>query len=203
MTTITPQPATVQPDAIEFLLRRRSCKIKTLAAPGPDDQQLAIILQIAARVPDHGKLAPWSFVTFTGDARADFGKILAQAWKQDNPDAEPAKLDLESERFLRAPVVVAVLSHVREGKIPAWEQILSAGAACQNLILAATMMGFGAQWVTEWYATNNTVRTALGLKTDQDQVAGFIYLGTPSEIPEERPRPEMDAVVTQWTGVKS
>lgn len=199
MKTISaPQSATLQPAAIEFLQRRRSCNIKNLVAPGPDAAQIETILNIAARVPDHGKLAPWSFIVFSGDARKNFGTILADAWKHDNPSAEPAKLELESERFMRAPVVIAVLSHIRDGKIPAWEQILSAGAACQNLILGATMMGFGAKWLTEWYATNPIVRGRLGLTSDTDQIAGFIYLGTPSDTMDERERPDLNTIVQYW-----
>lgn len=192
LTAAKPSPA-----LIDYLLTRRSCAVKTLAEPGPDAAQIRTMLQAASRVPDHGKLFPWYFVVLAGDNRRTAGALLARAWKDTYPDAEPAKLELESERFLRAPVVIAVVSRMREGKKPLWEQILSAGAACQNLILAANALGFGTNWVTEWYATNPVFRALLGLDA-RDHVAGFIYIGTPSEQPVERDRPALDEIVTFW-----
>jgi nitroreductase len=187
-----------QAEVLDYLLHRRSVSVKHLGAPGPDPEQVNIILKAAARVPDHGRMNPWYFVVFSGEARIQAGEILKKAWLAEEMDAAPAKLELEAERFLRAPVVVAVISRVREGKHPLWEQVLSAGAACQNLCLAANAMGFGTNWVTEWYAYSNIFRNELRLD-ERDHIAGFIYIGTPAEQPEERERPEMAQITTIWT----
>ena len=157
-----------------------------MTAPGPDDMQLRELLGIAARVPDHGKLAPWRFVVLQGDERAKLGKIAAAA------------LDDETiaEDYERAPCVVAVLACPKEHpKIPRSEMILSAGAACMNLLTAAQAMGFAAQWLTGAAAYEEAVLHALGGAAG-DEIAGFIYLGTASEAPSERVRPELDDVVS-------
>lgn len=184
-------------ELLDYLLKRRSVPIKTMTGPGPDAAQVKTILQAASRVPDHGKLFPWYFIVLQGDARAKAGAILEQAWRRREPEAAPAKLELERDRFLRAPVVITVVSRIRESKNPVWEQILSAGALCQNLCLAANALGFGSNWVTEWYAYDETVRAAFGLDA-RDNFAGFVYLGTPKEPPAERDRPDLDQLVTFW-----
>jgi nitroreductase len=188
-------------EVLDYLLKRRSCPVKTLGEPGPDRQQIETILKVASRVPDHGKMFPWYFVVFEGDARREVGTLLRQAWLEEEPEAAEAKLELEEQRFLRAPVVIGVISRVREGKHPAWEQFLSAGAVCQNLCLAANASGFGTHWMTEWYSYNDTFRSELGLD-EYDHAAGFIYIGTPDKMPEERDRPGLNEIVTYWdTGV--
>ncbi|HEY8190119.1 MAG TPA: nitroreductase, partial [Micavibrio sp.] len=160
----------------------------------PSPVQVEVILNAAARVPDHGKLAPWRFIVFSGDARRKAGEALRKSWLSAEPDAAPAKLDLESERFMRAPTVIAVVSSVKDGKTPEWEQILSAGAACFNLCLAANALGFSTVWLTEWYSYNETFRNAIGLN-DRERFAGFIYIGTGTEPPQERDRPAMKDIV--------
>ncbi|HEU4839695.1 MAG TPA: nitroreductase [Micavibrio sp.] len=183
---------------LDTLLSRRSTAIKALSAPGPTTAQMEEILTAATRVPDHGKLAPWWFVVFDGDAREKFGAVLRDAYLLEDAQAAPAKLDLEAEKFLRAPVVVAAVSRIRDSKIPQWEQFLSAGACCYNLCLAANAMGFGSNWVTGWPALNAKVREALGCD-ERDRIAGFIYLGTQSETPEERERPALADIVSAWS----
>lgn len=183
---------------IAFLKNRRSSKVAALTAPAPTADQLQDILTIAARVPDHGKYHPWYFIVFEGDARADIGAHLRTAYAAENPDTALAKLDLEAERFLRAPMVIAVVSRIREGKNPQWEQILSSGAACYNLCLAANAMGFGTNWLTEWYSYSPTFKKLMGLD-DRDHFVGFIYIGTASEQQEDRERPDLSKIVTYWT----
>ena len=201
---ISPAPTelfcgTPSAEMLSYLQARRSCPLKNMGGPGPDAAQLQNILQAASRVPDHGKMFPWHFIVFNGDARAQAGALLAHAWQQENPaQAEPAKLELEAARFTRAPLVIGVISRLREGKHAFWEQILSAGAACQNLCLAANALGFGTNWLTEWYAYSPAFKTALGLDK-RDHVAGFIYIGTPTTAPEERDRPDLAAITTHWT----
>lgn len=185
------------PDTLDYLLRRRSVSLKDMGGPGPDRTQIDTILSAAMRVPDHGRLFPWHFIVFSGEDRARAGSLLRDAWLAEEPDAAPAKLELEAARFTRAPVVVAVVSRIREGKPPAWEQILSAGAACHSLCLAANTLGFGANWLTEWCAYSPAFKRALGLDA-RDNIAGFIYIGTPLRAPEERDRPDPSAVTTHW-----
>ena len=182
---------------LNFLETRRSTPIKSLGPPGPSSIQIEQILGAATRVPDHNKLAPWWFVVFEGEARREFGEVLRRAYLLEDKEAAPAKLDLEAERFLRAPVVIAVISRIKEGKAPQWEQILSAGAASYNLCLAANAMGFGSNWLTEWTAFNPMVRDALGCD-ERDNIAGFVYIGTQSEKPEDRERPALPDIVNRW-----
>lgn len=184
--------------ALDLLLARRSVVANKLGPPGPDARQLRDILTVAARVPDHKKLAPWRFIIFEGDARAVFGEVLRAACRKNEPDAGETRLETEANRFMRAPVVVAVISSPKHNSaVPEWEQVLSAGAACQNLLVAANASGFSAQWITEWYAFDDAVAKALGLES-AERIAGFIYIGTATEKPQERDRPDLDRITTKW-----
>jgi len=208
MPRLTPPPA---PDAdaalpasapsaetLALLARRRSTLARLMTGPGPDAEQRDALVRLAARVPDHGKLFPWRFILFEGEARARFGDILEARLRDLEPAAPPERFELERNRFTRAPLVIAVISDVTENhKIPEWEQILSAGAACQTLLIAASAMGFAAQWLTEWYAYDRIARAALGLSSGE-RVAGFLYIGTASEDPSERPR--KPPRVSAWGG---
>lgn len=187
---------------LETLLTRRSTVANNLGRPGPSARDLKTILRAASRVPDHGKLAPWRFIVFKGKARAEFGAVLERAWRGQEPNAPDQRLALERGRFLRAPVVVAVISRVRENhKIPEWEQILSAGAVCQTMLLAAHASGYDAQWITEWYAYDPLVRRALGMEAGE-RVAGFVYMGTAKERPLERVRPDLDVLTENWKAAR-
>jgi nitroreductase len=184
-------------DALRLLVRRRSTAAIAMSEPGPSPDEIDMLLGIAARVPDHGKMTPWRFVLFQGEERGNFGQILAKIWAGEN-ETDAARLELEQNRFLRAPLVIAVISNVLEKHaIPEWEQILSAGAACQNLLLGAQAMGYASQWLTEWYAYHPYVKDALGLRSGE-RVAGFVYIGSASEDPVERVRPDADIGV--WKG---
>ncbi|NWH09355.1 MAG: nitroreductase [Alphaproteobacteria bacterium] len=186
------------PNVMEFLLSRRSGSAKTMTGPGPAPHEIELILKAATRVPDHGKLAPWRFMLFEGEARGRFGDLLAATIADTEPSASSERLALERGRFLRAPLVIAVISRVREGiPIPEWEQILSSGAVCQNILIAAHALGFVANWITEWYAYHPAIRDALGLKSGE-RIAGFIYVGKPSAPIEDRPRPDLEAIVAPW-----
>jgi nitroreductase len=182
------------PKALDLLLSRRSGSAKAMTEPGPSKKQLADILKAGARAPDHGKLFPWRFLVIEGKGRARAGDILAEVMEAEGEREK--QVEEERGRFLRAPVVVAVISAAREQhKIPVWEQELSAGAVCQNLLIAATASGLVAQWVTEWYAYHPVVKERLGLKAGE-RIAGFVYIGTAKDELEERPRPDMDRIVT-------
>lgn len=186
------------PELIEYLSHRRSVPLKHIGEPGPDDVTLERILKIAARVPDHGKLFPWFFVVFQKEARAQMGEVFRDLYAQDHQDAALEELVTQEKLFMRAPVVVAVVSRRREGKTPWWEQILSAGTVCHTLLLAAHGHGFAANWITEWIAYNDAVKIAMGLDPARDHIAGFIYIGTMTELPVERDRPDMAKIVTHW-----
>jgi nitroreductase len=199
MTAQTLEPVLLEP-ALELLEKRRSVSANKLGEPGPSNAQLDRILRIAARVPDHRKLAPWRFIVFTGDARARFGIVLAEICKREEKVAPSTmRLETEAARFLRAPAVVAVISSPRQDTkaTPEWEQVLSAGAVCQNLVVSANASGFSTCWITEWYAYSPGVAQALELNAGE-RVAGFIYIGTAQETPEERERPVMDTIVRRW-----
>jgi nitroreductase len=186
------------PSCLDLLLSRRSGSAKSMTGPGPSPEQLRQILACGARVPDHGKLAPWRFIVFEGDARARMGNLLADAVSTTEPEANPERLTLERNRFLRAPVVIGVVSHVREGiPIPEWEQILSSGACCMSIALAAHALGFVANWITEWCAFHPMVLERLGLKAGE-RIAGFIYIGKPAAPLQERARPDLDSLVTRF-----
>ena len=188
------------PETLDLLLRRRSASAKAMTGPGPGEDDIAAILAAGTRVPDHGKLAPWRFLRFEGDARAAFGEALAALVKRRESDASPVRLEAERTRFSRAPLVIGVVSSPKTGKpIPEWEQRLSAGAVCQNMLVAATALGWGAQWITEWYAYDPEVLALLGL-ADGERVAGFLFFGTPADPLLERERPVVANLVTAWTG---
>jgi nitroreductase len=185
--------------AIDLLLTRRSVSANALAEPGPSEAEVELILRAASRVPDHKKLVPWRFILFQGEARAAFGNVLAETCLVEETDAGAFRLENEAKRFLRAPLVIAVISRVvKNPAAPEWEQILSAGASCQNLVLAANALGYGTQWITEWCAYSQGVRSALGL-AENERVAGFVYVGTPQEKPEERERPDLKEIVSAWS----
>jgi nitroreductase len=188
------------PKALDLLLSRRSGSAKRMKGPGPSDDQICTLIRAASRVPDHGKLTPWRFLIFKNQARDNFGDLLVRALKQTEPDAGDERIAQERGRFLRAPVVICVVSRVRDGvPIPEWEQILSSGACCQTLLVAAHAMGFVANWITEWYAYDPTVREGLRLKPGE-RIAGFVYIGHPSEPLEDRPRPAFETIAEEWTG---
>ena len=185
---------------LTMLRRRRSCPADFMGGPGPDKDTLADILTIAARVPDHRRVTPFRFIVFEGEARARFGAVLKAAFLQNEPGAEAAKAAFEETRFMRAPVVVAVISKTDPGhRTPEWEQVLCAGAVCHNMLLAASAHGFAAQWLTEWCAYDKTVLAAMGL-AEGEKVAGFVYIGTATENPKERGRPDMAAIVSYYAG---
>lgn len=185
-------------DALPLLSTRRSVKPIELTGPAPSAADIETLLTIASRVPDHGKLAPWRFILFDGDARKQIGEKLVDAFKADRPDASAEQIEFERNRFARAPLVIGVVSRaVPHVKIPEWEQVLSAGAAAMNLLTAAHAMGFAGSWITEWYAYDPRILKALGL-SDNERIAGFVHIGHPARPPEDRPRPPLSEIVTRY-----
>jgi nitroreductase len=185
-------------NALDLLKTRRSVKPIELGGPPPSTAEIETLLTIASRVPDHGKLTPWRFIVFEGDARMKAGETIAQVFKAVHPDATTDQVEFERKRLARAPLVVAVVSRAAPHvKIPEWEQVLSAGAAAMSLVLAAHAHGFAANWITEWYAYDRRVLEALGL-TAHEKIAGFVHIGRPAQPPEDRPRPPLAEIVTRY-----
>lgn len=184
-------------DALTLLSTRRSVSARNMTGPGPSADELDRMLAVASRVPDHGKLSPWRFVVYEGDARARAGKGLAHVLIARG--AEQERVDFAETALLRAPVVVAVVSTAKDHpKIPLWEQHMSAGAACMNLLNAAHAMGYVANWLTDWFAFDAEGKALLGIRAEE-QVAGYVYIGTAAEPPQERPRPALADIVTRWS----
>jgi nitroreductase len=183
---------------IDLMARRRSAPPLTMTGPGPDPAELDSLLTLAVRTPDHGKLTPWRFIVFEGEGRARAGEIFAEVFAVKNPGANESKLDVERRRFCHAPLVVGVISCAApHEKIPEWEQVLSAGAVCMNLTLAANAMGFVSAWLSQWVAYDRAVLDRLGLAA-HEKVAGFVHIGRRSAPVEERPRPSLGDVVTRF-----
>ncbi len=182
-----------RPEVLRFLAHRRSVSALTLEEPAPSQDQLAQLLRLAARVPDHGKLSPWRFVILGGDDKTAFAdRLEALALGRDDAAAagKLAKLRVP-------PLGVAVVSAPRESAIPEWEQILSAGAVCATLLQAALAMGFGANWITDWYSYDAEACTILGLAPGE-RVAGFVLMGTARNPPLERERPDSAGLTSLW-----
>lgn len=187
------------PDALELLETRRSVSFVQLVEPGPSDAEIRRAIAVAARVPDHAKLTPWRFVLYRGAARHDLDARLAARLAVRLPDLPAPKAAIEKTRFSRVPLTVGVIAKtVEHFKVPEWEQILSAGAATMNLMLAFHAMGYSAQWLTGWCAYDPEALAILGVGAGE-RVAGFVAVGTPAEPPIERPRPPLSDILSEWS----
>ena len=183
---------------LSLLRTRRSGKPRDLIAPGPDEAQLMEMIAVAGRTPDHGKLFPWRFIIFEGDARQRAGEVIAKVFARKNPGAPAADVEIERKRLTDAPLVIGIVSFTRpHPKVPAFEQELSAGASVMNIVTAATALGYGACWLTGWFAFDRDVLDGLGLKPDE-KLAGFVHVGKPTKPSEDRPRPFLSDIVTRF-----
>ncbi len=192
-----PLPQTPSPEVLSFLWNRRSASAPLLIAPGPSEDEIAALIRIGLRVPDHGKIGPWRIVRFTPAAKA---KLVEKLTGLAQAQAVPAKATAALAKLNNPPEALMVVSSpVAGANIPLWEQQLSAAAVCQNLLIAAGAMGYGANWITDWYAYDDAAKKLLGL-SDDENVAGFIYLGSLTEPPLERDRPDVDARISWWQG---
>ncbi|WP_297697210.1 nitroreductase [Phenylobacterium sp.] len=188
-----PLPVEPAPEVLRFLARRRSASAVTLRAPGPTAEELGQLLRLATHVPDHGKLAPWRFVILEGPGKDAFADRL-QALAEGRGDAQSAA---KLAKLRTPPLGVAVISSPKAPHIPEWEQRLSSAAVCTTLLYSALAMGYGANWITDWYAYDPEAQAILGL-TEGERVAGFLLIGTPAEPPRERERPMPENLVTYW-----
>lgn len=179
-----------------YLETRRSIPAFQMSEPGPSRGEIEEMLKLASRVPDHGKLAPWRFIVYSGAVRERMSLELADIAMSKKPEMAEDMIAVEKNRLTRAPVVIAVVScaapHV---KIPEWEQVLSAGAVCLNLVMAANALGYASNWLSEWFAFDEDAYRVLGI-TEGEKVAGFIHIGTPKIQPDERRRPELADIVS-------
>ena len=191
----------MQKDAhlLDYLAVRRSIPAFQMRDPGPSKGELEEILRLASRVPDHGKLAPWRFIVYRGEERARIGEELLKLRLAVEPNLSDELIEVERTRFTRAPTVVAVVSTAAPHfKIPEWEQLMSAGALCLNVLIAANANGYVSNWLTEWFAFDTRAYPLLGVKPEE-KVAGFIHIGSSDFPPVERPRPDLAEIVS-WVG---
>ena len=185
-------------EARRLLALRRSTSVDLMIEPGPDRETLDAMLEIAARAPDHRRVFPFRFIVMRGAARERAGEILARRFAEMNPEAAEARVDAERQRFMRAPVIVTVVARLDpDHKTPEWEQMVTVGAVCQNLLLAASAYGFAANLLTEWCAYDVEVLRGFGIRPGE-KVAGFVYLGAARESPRERMRPVMAEIVSEF-----
>ena len=186
---------------LDFLNSRRSMPSRQLGEPGPDEQQLQQLLAAAIRVPDHGKLAPWRLLLIRGQARARLGERLAEIHQRNHPDAPPAVLLKDRERYAFAPLIIAVVARIdaQHPKIPAQEQLLSAGCVAYNLLLGAQALGFAAQWLTGWAAYDAQAAAVFGLAA-HERIIAFVHIGTAPESAPERSRPPLAGLIDEWRG---
>jgi len=191
--TMNPQQA-----VIDFMLNRRSVLVKNMQEPGPTAEELDTILTIATRVPDHRKLEPWRFLVLQGDARRQYGELLAEV-KARKEEMMGIQVEIEKDCFMRAPLVIAVIASPVEHKTPELEQILSTGAVCQHINIAAGALGYASQWITGWSCLDKQAQQAIGL-ADHEFIAGYLYIGSSDDQPLDRQRPDLDEVVTHWQG---
>jgi len=184
---------------LDVLNQRRSVPSRQLGEPGPDDAELRELMTAAIRVPDHGKLVPWRLVLIRGEARAKLGTALAEMHLRHEPDAPPSVIEKDRNRFSYAPLIVAVVARIEEDhpKIPAQEQLLSAGLVAYNLLLGAQSLGFGAQWLTGWSAYDPEAAGLFGLAANE-RVVAFVHIGTAHEPAPERTRPALESVLSEW-----
>jgi nitroreductase len=188
-------------DALTLLTTRRSVAARNLTGPGPDHAALERILRIATRVPDHGKLTPWRIQVLRAGGQRALGRFLADLHAALTPEATPAQIAFEQAKIEMAPLLLVVTSHpVASPKAPEMEQLLSGGAVCLSILLAAHALGFGGSWVTGWGAYRPETLAFLGHDPAKDKILGLVFLGTPKEAVEDRPRPDLSDVVSEWNG---
>lgn len=189
----------MHPSVLDFMRARKSAPIHELCEPAPTEDEIKTILQVATRVPDHGKLAPWRFILYRGEARERIGVMLAElAEKREGPLPE-GRLEKERTRFSRAPLVIGAISTPRGNTtIPEWELFLSGGMAAMNLMIAANALGYGTNIITNWYSDDAEGRRILGLEP-QERVIGFVHIGSHNREIPERTRPDASRLVCEYS----
>lgn len=185
---------------IDYLLTRNSAPIPELRGPAPSDADIDTMLRAASRVPDHGRLEPWRFILYRGDARVEIGEKLAALAESREGPLNDVRRAQELARFSRAPLVIGVISSPKaHPKIPQWEMFLSGGMAAMNLIIAANALGYGANLITNWYSDCEEGRALLGL-APQERVVGFVHIGSYEGAGQERQRPDVSKLYADYSG---
>lgn len=200
---MTAAPATADQggSAIDLMLTRRSVKAFDLIEPGPNADEVNLLLRAATRVPDHGKLTPWRIQILEKTGQAALGGFLADLFASEIPEANAKQIAFERDRPQRSPLLCVVTSTpISPHKIPDMEQLLSAGAVCTNMLHAANALGYGGQWLTEWPAYRPEVCRYLGHDPETDRIVGFVHIGSRAQVPDERPRPDLADVSSVWIG---
>ena len=190
----------MSPSAIDLLLRRRSVLARDLVPPGPQPEEMRTILRAGLRVPDHGRAEPWRIQVLDKPAQRALGDFSAELYRREHPEAAAVVVDLERQRPQRSPALLVIAFRPNEkklAKVPEVEQLLSTGAVCQNILVAVQALGYSAQWLTDWPAYHAEIRRYLGHGEDT-RIVGFVHIGTAASPPNERPRPDFDAIVSQW-----
>jgi nitroreductase len=184
-------------NALDLLKTRTSPKAQDLIPPAPSEAQLHEMLTIASRVPDHGMMKPWRFIVMPKETRTPIVDKLVANFRAGNPNATEAEADKQRARFGGSPLIVTVVCKISPNpKVPDVEQLLSAGAACMNLLNAAHAFGFGANWLTGWAAFDKSSKELFGL-ADNEQIAGFVHIGTLKGEVFQRPRPDLSQIVSK------
>lgn len=188
-------------DAIEAILTRSTVPQVKMTGPGPGSAELARILEAGASAPDHGRLRPWRFLVIQGEGRRQLGALFEQALRASNPDCAPEEAEKQRSGPLRAPLVIVVAATLSDerarDKIPPVERIASAAAAAQNMLLAAHAQGYAGKWSTGKPAQNALVRAGLGLAA-QDEIIGFLYIGTYAVEHAISARPTLEGIAAPW-----
>lgn len=187
------------PATLELLQQRRSIPSRQLGEPAPDAATLRALLEVAIRVPDHGKLVPFRLIELRGEAKLRFGERLAARAIARDPGLPESKREKERLRYTFAPLVIVVVACLHpDSTVPEIEQRLCAGNVAYNLLLGAHALGYGAQWLTGWAAYDDEAARIIGLGGDEC-VIGFVHIGTPRiEVPD-RDRPALDDLLTTWS----
>ena len=185
---------------IDYLRSRKSLPLTMMSEPGPSESELRDMLEIAARTPDHGRLEPWRFIVYRDEAGREIGEKLAVRAQEINGPMPDDQIERERNRLRRAPVAIGVVAVTKESeKIPAWEQFLSAGAVTMNLVHAANAYGYKANWVTGWYSDDEKGRAILGLSPNE-RMAGIVHIGSSDREIAERPRPDIESLISDYSG---
>jgi nitroreductase len=187
---------------IEFLRHRRSVVAANLTEPGPSQDELDLMIEVGLRVPDHARCGPWRIQIIRKEGQAKLGDLYASLFEKEDENPTQEKIDYWRERPQSAPILLAVTCYPNKEKlhkIPLWEQVLSGGALCQNILNASHALGFSAQWLSEWPAYHKEVKKILG-HGEEIEIYGFIFIGTATEVPKERKRITSQEVVSEWGG---
>ena len=193
--------ASLNEPVVEFLRTRRSVVAANLSDPGPTDDELNTIIDIGLRVPDHGRCGPWRIQIIKKEGQSRLGELYKRLFAEEDENPTAERIDYWRLRPQSAPILLAITCYPNEeklAKIPLWEQTLSGGALCQNILNASHAVGYSAQWLSEWPSYHKEVKKLLG-HAENIELYGFIFIGTAIEPPKERKRVGAEEIVSNWS----